>query len=139
MVNVRTRVHQFFPLAVMLSVVACCAQPVAESFDLEITLITPWNRDFTMLATVRIGQPFELTATNGAMTNRASGTLHAAVNGAYPLDLTVSERASEASKIIDSGTLNLELGKTSGFGPVSSFVHAHQVTLRRHESHFKPK
>jgi hypothetical protein len=133
------RVRQFFLLAVLLPVVAYGAQPDVESFDLEIALITPYNHDFTMLTTVRTGQPFELTATNGAITNRVSGTLHAPVSGAYPLDLTISEWASEKSNIRDTTKLNLELGKSYGFGPVSSFLYLRQVTLRRHEPHLKPK
>jgi hypothetical protein len=133
------RDRRFFLLAVMLSVMACGAPPDAESFDLEITLNTPFNHDFTMLTTVRIGQPFELTATNGAVTNRVSGTLRAPASGAYPLDLTVSEWASEKSNLRDTTKLTLELGKTSGFGPVSSFLYVRQVTLRRHEPHLKPK
>ena len=114
------------------------AQPNAESFDLEITLITPYNHDFTMLTTVRIGQPFELTATNGAITNKASGTLHPPAGGAYPLDLTVSERASEKSNASATMKLDLELGKASNADTVSSVVFMRQVTLRKHEPHLKP-
>jgi len=114
-------------------------QQVAKPFDLEVTLMTASNPDFTMQTTVRVGQPFEMTATNGALTNKVSGTLHSPANGEYPLDLTISEWVSEKSNSRISMTLNLTLGKTWMGGAVSSFVDLHIVTLRRHESRFQIK
>ena len=67
-----------------------------------------------MQTTVCVGQPFELTATNGPMTNKASGTLKAPTDGVYPLELTVSEWESEKSNIRDTTQLKLELGKAWG-------------------------
>ena len=132
------RGHHLCLLIALLSFSAYGAPPEAESFDLSVTLATPYNHDFTMLTTVRVGQPFELTATNGAITNKASGTLQAPVEGVYPLDLTVSEWKSETSNIRDTTQLKLELGKRWAGGPVSSFVYTRIVVLRRHEPAFKP-
>jgi hypothetical protein len=126
-------------LAVLLSFGGRGQQQAAEPFDLEVTLITASNPDFTMQTTVRAGQAFEMTATNGAVTNKVSGTLHPPANGEYPLDLTVSEWASESAKSNYSLTLNLTLGKTWGGGMVSSFADMYYVTLRRHESRLQPK
>jgi hypothetical protein len=126
------KLQRFFLWVAILSMVAHAAQPDTESFDLEVTLMTPYNHDFTMQTTVRVAQAFELTATNGAITNKVSGTLHAPTNGVYPLDLTVSECASENSNIRDAMKLNLELGKAWCGGPVSSFLYMRHVTIRRH-------
>jgi len=126
-------------LLAMFLPIAGFTQPVAESFDLEITLMTIYNHDFTMQTTVRTDQPFVITATNGSITNTASGTLRAPTNGLYPLELTVSEWSSDKSNISDPTELNLELGKTWGGGPVSSFVFMRHGTLRKHESHLKAK
>jgi hypothetical protein len=110
-----------------------------ESFDLEVALSSPYNRDFTMLTTIHIEKPFHLIATNGAITNEVSGTLHAPNGGIYPLDVTVSEWASKKDNMRDSWKLKLELGKAWGGGAVSSVVSMREITLRRHESIFKPK
>ena len=126
-------------LATMSHPVAFSAQPDAESFDLEVTLATPYNHDFTMQTTLCVEQSFELLATNGGITNTVSGILHAPTNGVYPLDLTVSEWKSDKSNISDTTTLKLELGKMSGYGTVSSFLYNGFVTLRKHESHLTPR
>lgn len=113
--------------------------PNPESFDLEVALSSPYNRDFTMLTTIRIEEPFHLIATNGAITNEVSGTLHAPHGEIYPLDVTVSEWASEKDNVRDSWKPSLELEKAWGGGTVSSVVYMREITLRRHESIFKPK
>jgi hypothetical protein len=123
----------------MLAVATYAAQPDTESFDLEVTLMTPINPDFTMQTTVRIGQPFEITATNGGISNRVSGTLQTPTNGVYPLDLTVSEWASETQNIHDPMKLELKLGKSWAGGPLVGLIYIRWVTLRKHESRWKHK
>jgi len=127
-------------MVAMLHSVAFAAQPDTESFDLEITLFTHLNHDFRMQTTVRIGQPFELIATNGQITNKVSGILQIPTNGIYPLALTVSEWESEKSNTHDTTKATLELGKTwtGAAGPISSFLDMRYVVLRKHESHQQP-
>jgi hypothetical protein len=84
------RIDHVLCLAMLLSFGGQGEQQVAKPFDLEVTLMTASNPDFTMQTTVRVGQPFEMTATNGALTNKVSGTLHSPANGEYPLDLKLS-------------------------------------------------
>jgi len=134
------RVHYFFfLLVVMLAIATHAAQPDTESFDLEVTLMTPINHDFTMQTTVRIGQPFEIITTNGGISNKVSGTLQAPTNEVYSLALTVSEWASETMHIRDPMKLELKLGKSWAGGPVMGLIYLRWVTLRKHESHWKQK
>ncbi len=108
-----------------------------ETFDLEITLVTPHNPDFTILTTISIEQSFEVTATNGLVRNTFSGTLRPPVGDKFTLDLTVSEWESERSNIKDTMSLDLELGKPWSGGPIESFVFLRIVMLRRHDSRLK--
>ena len=116
---------------------ALAAQPDTESYDLEVTLFTHYNHDFTMQTTVRTEQPFVLIATNGQITNKVSGILHSPTNGIYLLDFAVSELESEKSNAQDTTMATLELGKVWAGAPVavSSFLDMRYVLLRKHEPH----
>ncbi len=112
--------------------VGCGQSPVtSDAYKLTVKLNTPDNQDFVIETPVTVGRPFKLTKLNGEIRNTISGVLGAPVDDKFPLDLTVSEWASETSNIEDTGTLHLELDKARSRGLVSSFVYSRTVTLSR--------
>ena len=124
-------------LVVVFAIVAGGADaplPEPESYNLEVSFMSPWNRDFTMLTTIRVGQPFEMVATNGRARNTVSGTLQPPKDGKYPIDLTVLEFLDDKSNLKSMVKPELELGKAYGLASSGGIIHSFTVILRRHES-----
>jgi hypothetical protein len=125
-------------LATLFAIIAIGAEspaPAPESYDFEVSLLTPSNKDFTMLTTIQVNQPFEMEATNGRVRNKVSGTLQSPKEGKYLIDIMVYEWESEMSQMKNTSKFELELGKASGDRlEISSFVYIRHFTLRRYES-----
>ena len=120
----------FIAAAVGIMMTGCASTPASSDvYKLTVELKTPYNTDFTMTTVITANEPFELTKPNGNIRNTISGVLRPSVDGKFPLDLTVSEWASEKSNIKDTTELKLELDKPWSGGPVSSFVYLRTVTL----------
>lgn len=114
-------------------------RPKPELYDLEVSFLTPYNHDFTVLTTIQVAQPFEMVATNGQVRNTVSGTLQPPKGGKYPIDLMISEWQWEKSNTKGTTRLELELGKGSGYVSAGGVVSMWYVMLRRHESRIIPK
>src|SRR5215472_3952293 len=94
------------------------SSPETNSFDLEVTLDSPFIAgEFSMLATIRVDEPFKLSATTEGQQKEISGVLHR-THGKFLLDLTVVEPGISGT----SRGLELQLGKPTAGGPVASFV-----------------
>jgi len=106
------------------------SSPVTNSFDLEVTLDSPFSTgEFSMLTTIRADEPFRLSATTEGQQREISGVLHCR-HGKFLLDLTVVEPGVSGT----SSGLELQLGKPTGEGLVASFVFLHIIKLQSHQS-----
>ena len=101
-----------------------------EVYYLSVIINDLYSPDLRVLLPVRIGRPFKVTVENGVRTE-ISGTVLAPLDDKYPLDLSVAEWVSKEDNLKDTTSLRLELDRSIGFGPVSSFVYRRTVTLSK--------
>ncbi len=120
-----------FLIGFMMSCSHSSEKAEEDPFTLTVELNTPFNKNFIMKTTVIPGRHFEFTKLNGEVKNRISGELKPPVDGKYRLDLTVSERKSDKSHLEERAEVELEPGKPSSWGPVSSFIYSRTVTISK--------
>ena len=99
-------------LMLLTGVSACTtARHSNETYALTVRLRSRYNRDYTLCAPVAINQPFSETSFNGDVQNSIHGTLGPPVDGRFPLELSITERKSDDSKITEKGSFALKLNE----------------------------
>jgi hypothetical protein len=120
-------------ITVAAGLLAGCAHSPRSSdqYTLTVQLNTPFNQEFTIVTPVVLNKPFEVTRLNGEIKNTISGVLDQPLDSKYPINLTVSEWASEKSNIKGTTEQNLELDKPCSFCTVFSIAYIRTVTLSK--------
>lgn len=130
-------INRVLSIAILITVAAgllagCAHSPTAsDQYTLTVQLNTPFNQEFTIVTPVVLNKPFGVTRLNGEIKNTISGVLNQPIDNEYPINLTVSEWASEKSNIKATIDLNLELDKPNSFSTVSSIVYIRTVTIKK--------
>ena len=124
-------------IAALAGIIVGCATTPSSSdvYQLTVEMNTPYNKQFTIATDITPNEPFELTKRNGDIRNTISGVLRPPVDGKFPLDVTVSEWASEKSNIKGTTELKLDLDTPWSGGLIASSVYARTVTLSKSQQH----
>src|SRR5262249_21173419 len=109
------------------------AEPCSKDKNLVLIVLLQdvFNPHREIRIPVRPTQGFRVSDTSGTVRNTISGQLQHCKDGKYPLQLTISEWASEKSKITGSSDYQLKLNRPQSGGPIFSFVYLRTITLAR--------
>jgi hypothetical protein len=67
-----------------------------SSFALSVKLDSRYNRDLTVCTTVRVGEPFNLTWSQGNVRSSITGLLREPEGESYPVTLTVDQHLTDS-------------------------------------------
>lgn len=127
---------RLYRVIVALICVACMsaapgASP-AKEFDLEIRLKDLYNPDLTVMALVRLNEPFVVRVGAAKITNVFWGELHPSGNGTYRLELSICEWASAASNLTGTQEYDLKPGELHAGAFVSGVAYWREVVVKQH-------
>jgi hypothetical protein len=119
-------------LALMAGTGACtAAKNSADTYILTTRLQSPYNRDFTFSTPITIHTPFAALSRNGDVRNAISGILAPSGDGAFSLDITLSEWMSDESNIVETRNAVLRLNEPLSYSSISSVACTRTLTLSK--------
>ena len=103
----------------------------SEIYYLSVVLNDGFSPDLRVLLPVKINKAFSVQIQNGDITTTISGTVLEAVEGKYPLDLSISEQYSTTNRGRETWGLKLELDRLNAAGTCMSLCNMRAVTLSK--------